>query len=346
MSKTKTGAVWEDREVLFDLPFAYLRLRPSEKIFDRIEPIEDTKGNSGTKGRMVVTNLRVIWHSLASPRINLSIGLNCVLSTTTKVVNSGLRGTTQALHLLAAFRTSRYEFVFTNLSPNCIRHYTSVVGVHRAYAASRMYRDLKLRTAVIQHKQLKVLPLEKICLNEHSIWNLSSDSGNLGSMVVTNVRVVWHADVNDAFNVSMPYITIESISMKDSKFGEALVFVVRQESGGYVLGFRADPTERLRPLLAELRALHQAYNERPIFGVEMTWGNETTKPTTDDIEELEEIGEPRGEMGPNLYLASQLAQNKSENEVQPVYSSYLGLAIEPLKEGFTLKSLFEVQTNS
>ncbi|KAH9642570.1 hypothetical protein HF086_011163 [Spodoptera exigua] len=235
MTKNKTGAVWEDREVLFDLPFAYLKLRPGEKIFDRIEPIEDTKGNSGTKGRMVVTNLRIIWHSLASPRINLSIGLNCILTTNTKVVNSGLRGTTQALNVLAAYRANKYEFIFTNLSPNCI------------------------------------------ALLEHSIWNLSSDSGNLGTLIVTNVRVVWFADINDAFNISMPYITIES----------------------------------------------------------------NTRHSDDDIEELEEIGEPRGEMGPNLYLASQLAQNKEESESPPVYSPYLGLAIEPLREGFTLKSLFE-----
>ncbi|KAM3958898.1 Bardet-Biedl syndrome 5 protein [Aphomia sociella] len=346
MSKSKSRGVWEDREVLFDLPFSYLKLRPGEKIFDRIEPIEDTKGNSGAKGRMVVTNLRIIWHSLASPRINLSIGHNCILSTNTKIVNSGLRGTTQALNLLAAYKTSRYEFIFTNLSPNCVRHYTSVVGVHKAYINSRMYRDLKLRGAIINNKQLRILPLENINLNEHSIWNLSSDSGNLGTMIVTNVRVVWYADVNEAFNVSMPYITIESISVRDSKFGAALVFVVRQSSGGYVLGFRADPPDRLRPLLAELQALHQAYTERPIFGLEMTWGNESTTSTTDDIEELEEIGEPRGEMGPNLYLASQMAQNKPEGDVQPMFSSYLGLAIEPLKEGFTLKSLFEVQTSS
>lgn len=71
------------------------------------------------------------------------------------------------------------------------------------------------------------------------------------------------------------------------------------------------------------------------------------KPATDEIEDLEEIGEPRGEMGPNLYLASQLAQNKKTDvQTQPVYSSYLGLAIEPLKEGFTLKSMFEVQSTS
>ncbi|XP_049885753.1 Bardet-Biedl syndrome 5 protein homolog [Pectinophora gossypiella] len=344
MSKSKHGVVWEDREVLFDLPFSYLKLRCGEKIFDRIEPIEDTKGNSGTKGRMVITNLRIIWHSLSSPRINLSIGLSCVLSTSTKVVNSGLRGTTQALYVLAGFKTNRYEFIFTNLAPNCIRHYTSVVDVHKAYGASRLYRDLKLRGAIVRNKQLHILPLEKICLNEHSVWNLSSDSGNLGILIVTNVRVVWYAEINEAFNVSMPYITIESISIRDSKFGEALVFVIRPTSGGYVLGFRADPRERLKPLLAELQTLHQAYTDKPIFGVEINWNKETSKPTTDDIEELEEIGEPRGEMGPNLYLASQMAQQKNDEIIQPVYNSYLGLAIEPIKEGFTLKSLFEVQT--
>ncbi|XP_037302232.1 Bardet-Biedl syndrome 5 protein homolog [Manduca sexta] len=346
MSKAKSGVVWEDREVLFDLPFAYLKLRPGEKIFDRIEPIEDTKGNSGTKGRMVVTNLRIIWHSLASPRINLSIGLNCVTMTNTRIVNSGLRGTTQALYLLASYRTSRYEFIFTNLSPNCIRHYTSVSGVHKAYVGSRLYRDLKLRGSVIHNKQIRMLPLEKICLQENGIWNLSSDSGNLGTMIVTNVRVVWYADINEAFNVSMPYITIESITIRESKFGEALVFVIRQSSGGYVLGFRADPRERLRPLLTELQALHRAYNDKPIFGVEINWDNETPTSPADDIEDLQEIGEPRGEMGPNLYLASQLAQNKPDSEIKPVYSPYLGLDIEPLKEGFTLKSLFEVQTSS
>ncbi|XP_063538874.1 Bardet-Biedl syndrome 5 protein homolog [Cydia strobilella] len=346
MSKTKSGGLWEDREVLFDLPFAYLKLRSGEKIFDRIEPVEDTKGNTGTKGRMVVTNLRLIWHSLSSPRINLSVGLNCIISTSTKVVNSGLRGTTQALYLLAAYRSSRYEFIFTNLAPNCVRHYTSVAGVYKAYTASRPYRDLKLRSAIIHNKQLRILPLERICLNEHSIWNLSSESGNLGTMVVTNVRVVWYADTNDSFNVSLPYLTIDSISTRDSKFGEALVISARQNSGGYVLGFRADPKERLHSLRDELKELHRAYSERPVFGVELNWNEQHSEPPKDDIEELQEIGEPRGEMGPNLYLASQLAQNKPDDEIQPVYSAYLGLAIEPLKEGFTLKSLFEVQTSS
>ncbi|XP_050679468.1 Bardet-Biedl syndrome 5 protein homolog [Leptidea sinapis] len=346
MSSVKKKVLWEDREVLFDLPFEYLKLRSGEKIFDRIELIEDTRGNSGVKGRMVVTNLRIIWHSVTSPRINLSIGFNCVISTSTKLVKSGLRGSKQALYVLAGYKGSRYEFIFTNLAPNCVRHYATVCAVHKAYAGSRMYRDLKLRGPIVHNKQLRVLPLEKICLHETGIWNLSSESGSLGTMIISNVRVVWYSDVNEAFNVSLPYITIESITIRDSKFGDALVIVVRPTSGGYVLGFRADPHDRLHPLLEELQTLHQAYTDKPVFGVEIKWNNEESREAPDDIEELEEIGEPRGEMGPTIYLASQLAQGPEDLDVQPVYSSYLGLAIEPLKDGVTLKALFEVQTMS
>lgn len=48
-----------------------MRLKPGEKIVDRLENIEDTKGNGGDRGRLIVTNLRLLWHSLTTPRINL-----------------------------------------------------------------------------------------------------------------------------------------------------------------------------------------------------------------------------------------------------------------------------------
>ncbi|VVC88199.1 unnamed protein product [Leptidea sinapis] len=236
-------------------------------------------------------------HNRGQFRTNTAIGFNCVISTSTKLVKSGLRGSKQALYVLAGYKGSRYEFIFTNLAPNCVRHYATVCAVHKAYAGSRMYRDLKLRGPIVHNKQLRVLPLEKI-------------------------------------------------TIRDSKFGDALVIVVRPTSGGYVLGFRADPHDRLHPLLEELQTLHQAYTDKPVFGVEIKWNNEESREAPDDIEELEEIGEPRGEMGPTIYLASQLAQGPEDLDVQPVYSSYLGLAIEPLKDGVTLKALFEVQTMS
>ena len=38
------------------------------------------------------------------------------------------------------------------------------------------------------------------------VWNLSSDQGNLGTFYITNVRMVWHANLAENFNVSIPCV--------------------------------------------------------------------------------------------------------------------------------------------
>lgn len=48
-----------------------MKMRNGEKIIDRLEFIEDTKGNSGDKGVLVITNLRAIWHSMTLARVSL-----------------------------------------------------------------------------------------------------------------------------------------------------------------------------------------------------------------------------------------------------------------------------------
>ena len=45
----------------------------------------------------------------------------------------------------------------------------------------------------------------------HGDMFMFSDQGNLGTMIVTNVRVVWYANMNDLFNISTPYIQIASV---------------------------------------------------------------------------------------------------------------------------------------
>jgi len=50
-----------------------MQLRSGELIVDKLDMIEDIKGNANDLGRLIVTNLRIIWHSLALPRINLSM---------------------------------------------------------------------------------------------------------------------------------------------------------------------------------------------------------------------------------------------------------------------------------
>lgn len=45
----------------------------------------------------------------------------------------------------------------------------------RAYETSKMYRDFKLRSALIQNKQLRLLPQEHVYDKINGVWNLSSD---------------------------------------------------------------------------------------------------------------------------------------------------------------------------
>lgn len=271
-------SVWEDKEVKFDAPLSQMKLRAGEKLIDRLDAIEDTKGNDGDRGRMIVTNLRVMWHSLTSPRINLSIGFNCVMNVTTRTVNSKQRGMTEALYMLIKWNSSRFEFIFTNLVPGNRRHCTSVMGVHKAYASSRMYRELKLRGAIIQDKQLRILPLEQVYRTVHGVWNLSSEQGNLGTFIITNVRLVWFAEMNESFNISLPYLQMGSVRIRESKFGRALVVESGERSGGYVLGFRVDPVEQLQAVHKELASLHEVYSNSPIFGVEYSWGDSVSRP--------------------------------------------------------------------
>ena len=37
----------------------------------KLDSIEDTKGNSGDRGQLLVTNLRIIWHSNTLKRVSL-----------------------------------------------------------------------------------------------------------------------------------------------------------------------------------------------------------------------------------------------------------------------------------
>lgn len=100
-----------------------------------------------------------------------------------------------------------------------------------------------MRSAIIQDKQLVLLPKEQIISRYQGVWNLSAEQGNLGSFIITNIRIVWHAQLSDNFNVSLPWIQVKCVRIRDSKYGMALVLETSDFSGGYVLGFRVEKLE-------------------------------------------------------------------------------------------------------
>jgi len=334
--------LWEDRDVRFDVSHQQMTMRAGEVMIDRLESVEDTKGNNGDRGKMLVTNLRIIWHSQAMPRVNLSIGYNCVLNVNVKTAVSKLRGQTEALYVLTKCNNTRFEFIFTSLIPGSPRLFSSILSVFRAYETSKMYRELKLRGALIYNKELRLLPLEEIYDKVTGVWNLSSDQGNLGMFYITNVRLVWHANMNDSFNVSIPYLQMKSIRIRDSKFGLALVLETTQQSGGYVLGFRLDPVEKLQETVKQIQNLFKVYSSWPIFGIEFEKEDKpdaledlTVAPIEDDIEITSD--ETTSEA-----FAAYFADSHQDGDREPEFNPQLGLAMEKLRDGMTLKGLWEV----
>ncbi|CAB1328477.1 unnamed protein product, partial [Coregonus sp. 'balchen'] len=294
-----------------------MKTRPGEVLIDCLDSIEDTKGNNGIE--------------------------------------------TEALYISTKSNNTRFESIFTNVVPGSQRLFTSVIAVHRAYETSKMYRDLKLRGALIQNKQLRLLPREEVYDKFNGVWNLFSDQeifeivfhaftmkltslncileGNLGSFFITNVRMVWHANMNESFNISIPYlqiISVRSIRIRDSKFGLALVIGNSQQTGGYVLGFKIDPMDKLQDAVKEINSLCKVYSANPIFGPQPM--EELTVDQPPDNVEIEPDEQTDA-------FTAYFADGNKQQYREPVFSEELGIAVEKL-EGFTLQGLWEVMGGS
>lgn len=288
-----------------------------------------------------------------------------------------LRGKYDALHIMTKITGTRYEFIFTqydadgqtpmDAAKEGIGLTQTLTKVCKAYSATKLFRDLKLRSAIITNngKQLKTLPHEQIYSKINGVWNLSSDQGNLGTMHITNVRIVWHANMNELFNLSLPYLQVSDrvssswlspcskvngIRVRESKFGVALVIESTEASGGYVLGFRIDPPERLQSVYSELLNLYNVHATNPNMGVvqaldteglvlERKYNNALETFASEESEFVEEATESSKDTIAAYIAGDGVSLSK---DAPPVYCPELGLAIEKIKDGFTLESLWNV----
>lgn len=217
--------------------------------------------------------------------------------------------------------------------------------LYRAYETSKLYRDLKLRGSIVKDGELVLLPQEDIFAKINGVWNLSSEQGNLGTFFFTNVRVVWHANLATNFNVSLPYMQIKSVRLRDSKFGRALVLETFVKAGGYILGFRVDPQDRIGEVFQELNSLYQVYSVAPLFGVDFTIENEQKSPDQVLLPKIDEDIDIIDDLEDTHAVAAYYAQGDIDDaskfeSIQ--YDSRLGLAVESLVDGITLEQLWRV----
>ena len=172
MSASKEGipdSLWEDRSVKFDVPVTALKLRPGEVMIEQVTDVEDTKGNNGDKGKLIVTNLRLVWIHESTSKINLSIGYLNFINTSMVNTESRLKGSTESMKILTRYSKTKFEFIFTNLVRDTPWLHGLVKNVARAYETSRLYRDIKLKGSIIESGQLRMLPKEEVCSNDNNI---------------------------------------------------------------------------------------------------------------------------------------------------------------------------------
>jgi Bardet-Biedl syndrome 5 protein len=113
-----------------------------------------------------------------------------------------------------------------------------------------------------------MLPREVVQTKFSGVWNLSAEQGNLGTFVVTNIRLVWYAQMSENFNVSLPLIQVKCIKIRESKFGTAFVVETSEFSGGYVLGFKVNEVEEAFTVIC---AQFTEFLKLPYYGVECVY---------------------------------------------------------------------------
>jgi len=263
--------VWQYCEILSDAPPSALRLRTGEVQIDHFKPVEDNPGNPGKHGMLVVTNLRLIWTSKWSSN-TYSIGLDCVSSMKVGQVSSMLEGATHALFCRTHFSGEDFEYVFAAPVDIGQRLFTTAHNIFESYDSSRLYRDLRLRdAAIIQDKELVLLPQEKVYEKIRDIVNVSANQGNLGMLIITSFRTVWFAEVGENYNASIPYLQMKRLYVSTlQRFGRALVIETTASSGGYKICFRSHPVDYVESICAHIVNIGKAFYAAPIFGVECT----------------------------------------------------------------------------
>uniref|UniRef100_A0A8C7LW08 Bardet-Biedl syndrome 5 n=1 Tax=Oncorhynchus mykiss TaxID=8022 RepID=A0A8C7LW08_ONCMY len=215
-------------------------------------------------------------------------GYSSIIDITTRTANSKLRCQTEALYILTKSNNTRFESIFTHVDPGSPRLFTSVIS---------------LGGALIQNKQQRLLPREEVYDKINGVWNLSS---NLGTFFITNVQIVWHANMNESLNVSIPYLQIL-----------LHLFLICLETGGYM-------EEKGHSIL---------YCPQPLE--ELTVDQPPPPPPPPPLLEIEPNEQTDA-------FTAYFSDGNKQQDREPVFSEELGIAVGKLKEGFTLQGLWEV----
>jgi Bardet-Biedl syndrome 5 protein len=135
------------------------------------------------------------------------------------------------------------------------------------------------------------------------------------------------------------------MSIRDSRFGKALVMETTPLSGGYVLGFRVDPADRLQTVYKEITSLFDIYSKSPMFGVkfdiEEAPVNLATLTIENKEEEIEIVSDGNHMDAISAYYAECTGDGSEIEAGEPVFDTYIGLAVEKVSDGRSVENLWQ-----
>ena len=102
---------------------------------------------------MIITNLRFMWYLNTDAKVNLSVGYDTITKVDINNSFSAENGNSQLLKLRAKNGRARYEFKFKTIGISKNKDiFSTFQKICRSYESTRMYRDIKLRGAIVHDK--------------------------------------------------------------------------------------------------------------------------------------------------------------------------------------------------
>eukprot|EP00040_Diaphanoeca_grandis_P010590 m.54290 g.54290 ORF g.54290 m.54290 type:complete len:388 (-) comp21886_c0_seq1:28-1191(-) len=351
------------RDCRFDA--IYPRTGPSfqqgEIEIDSLNNIEDTKGNNGQSGCLIVTNLRLLWYCHTNLGINLSVGFSAIKRDGLKIerVTSRLGGDTHAIVAIAENlirkqvkrdgkwgtekTTTRFKFIFTNLVQGSPRMFTTIQAVFKAYDSSRLYRECRIRSCISRDFNLDLLPGEEMIEKIDATINIQGDNAQIGSLIWTSVRIVWLNTTNELHNISISFLQVLNIAVTSTKFGNVIAITVRKRGGGHIVGLQPPPQHLPEDIKTRMLQSFQDYADSPDFGVRFAKlsPNKTHELVDEQEDGVDVITDDRRDAFAD-YFSDGISGRQLERRL-PVFNQQLGLAIEELRPSVTLQQLWTVE---
>ena len=355
------NSLWQDRQVLFNVSKSEFIFGKGEETYKTMSNIEDLKANE--VGTFIFTNLRLIWYNNKNPKINQSIGYDCIENLEKKSSDSMMTGQSNILSINCKVDKNRYELEYRHLSENNHDPYINLTNILKLYEEGRIYREMKQNYEDIINKENKILVLLKnekmmdtfknisiILNNENDTTN--NKLNNTGTLYVTNIRIIWINDKNNNFNISVPWIQISSAKGENNpSFGISLKIKLNRLYNNFTILFYSRYDKIDEQFCEDFIKKMTKNLQDPILAISLLRkGNEIIpdklkekiKKIADIVYKEEEISESNeDEQAGIVYLINE-GRNKQSNINDIEFSKELGIACQKLPENVTINDLWKI----